>query len=143
MKLRLGDGSLYAHTGRIDFVDVQVDPGTDTVIVRAELPNPERILRDDALVTAVLETARPEHALVVPQNAVQIDQGGPYVLALDAENKVRVRRFTSGPAIDGLVPVKEGLAEGDRVIVEGVQKVRPGIVVQPTEAAPKAAGATK
>jgi len=143
VKLRLGDGSMYAHTGRIDFVDVQVDPGTDTVIVRAELPNPERILRDDALVTAVLETAKPEHALVVPQQAVQIDQGGPYVLAVDAENKVHVRRFKSGPAIDGVLPVKEGLAAGDRVITDGVQKVRPGIVVNPTEAAPKAAGETK
>jgi membrane fusion protein (multidrug efflux system) len=143
VKLRLGDGSLYAHAGRIDFVDVQVNPGTDTVIVRAELPNPDRILLDDALVTAVIEDAAPLHALVVPQQAIQIDQGGPYVLALDAGNKVQVRRFTSAPAIDGLVPVKEGLAEGDRVIVEGVQKARPGIVVAPTEAAPKAAGVAK
>jgi membrane fusion protein (multidrug efflux system) len=143
VKLRLGDGQMYAHTGRIDFVDVQVDPGTDTVIVRAELPNPERILRDDALVTAVLETAKPERALVVPQQAVQIDQGGVYVLTVDAENKVQVRRFRSGPAIDGVLPVKEGLEEGDRVITDGVQKVRPGIVVNPTEEAPKAAGETK
>jgi membrane fusion protein (multidrug efflux system) len=141
--LRLSDGSMYGHVGRIDFVDVQADPGTDTVIVRAELPNPDRILKDDSLVAAVIETAKPEQALVVPQQAIQIDQGGTYVLAVDAENKVQVRRFKSGPAIDGLVPVKEGLAEGDRVIVEGVQKVRPGIVAQPTEAVPKAAGAAK
>ncbi len=143
VKLRLGDGSMYGHVGRIDFVDVQVDPGTDTVIVRAQLPNPDRILRDSALVTALIETTQPEHALVVPQQAVQIDQGGPYVLAVDAENKVQVQRFKAGPAIDGLLPVTEGLAEGDRVITDGVQKVRPGIVVAPTEAAPRAAGATK
>lgn len=143
VKLRLADGSTYGHVGRIDFVDVQANPATDTVIVRAELPNPDRILKADSLVTAVVETAKPEQALVVPQQAIQIDQGGPYVLALDAENKVQVRRFKSAPAIDGLVPVQEGLAEGERVITDGVQKVRPGILVAPTEAAPRAAGATK
>jgi membrane fusion protein (multidrug efflux system) len=143
VKLRLGDGSMYGHTGRIDFVDVQADPGTDTVIVRAELPNPDRVLKADSLVTAVIETAKPEQALVVSQQAIQIDQGGPYVLAVDAGNKVQVRRFKASPAIDGLVPVKEGLAEGERVITDGVQKVRPGIIVAPTEAAPRAAGETK
>ena len=143
VKLRLGDGSIYGHTGRIDFVDVQADPGTDTVIVRAELPNPDRVLKNDSLVTAVIETAKPEQALVVPQQAIQIDQAGPYVLVVDADNKVQVRRFKSAPAVDGMVPVKEGLAEGERVITDGVQKVRPGIVVAPTEAAPRAAGATK
>ncbi len=143
VKLRLSDGSMYGHVGRIDFVDVQADPATDTVIVRAELPNPEQILKDESLVTAVIETAKPEQALVVPQQAIQIDQGGTYVLAVDADNKVQVRRFKSAPAIDGLVPVKEGLAEGERVITDGVQKVRPGIVVAPTEAAPRAAGGSK
>lgn len=143
VKLRLSDGSIYGLVGRIDFVDVQADPATDTVIVRAELPNPERILKADSLVTAVIETAKPEQALVVPQQAIQIDQGGPYVLAVDAGNKVQVRRFKASPAIDGLVPVKEGLAEGERVITDGAQKVRPGIVVAPTEAAPRAAGDTK
>jgi membrane fusion protein (multidrug efflux system) len=143
VKLKLSDGFMYGHTGRIDFVDIQVNPGTDTVIVRAELPNPERVLKNEALVTAVIETAKPEQALVVPQQAIQIDQGGTYVLVVDADNKVQVRRFKSAPAIDGLVPVKEGLAEGERVITDGVQKVRPGIVVAPTEAAPRAAGDTK
>jgi membrane fusion protein (multidrug efflux system) len=143
VKLRLSDGLMYGHIGRIDFVDVQADPATDTVIVRAELPNPDRVLKADSLVTAVIETAKPEQALVVPQQAIQIDQGGPFVLAVDTENKVQVRRFKASPAIDGLVPVKEGLAEGERVITDGVQKVRPGLVVAPTEAAPRAAGETK
>jgi membrane fusion protein (multidrug efflux system) len=143
VKLRLGDGSMYGHTGRIDFVDVQADPGTDTVIVRAELPNPDRVLKADSLVTAVIETAKPEQALVVPQQAIQIDQGGPYVLAVDAGNKVQVRRFKASPAIDGLVPVKEGLDEGERVITDGVQKVRPGIIVTASEATAKPVGGAK
>jgi membrane fusion protein (multidrug efflux system) len=90
VKLRLSDGLMYGHVGRIDFVDVQANPATDTVIVRAELPNPDRILKADSLVTAVIETAKPEQALVVPQQALQIDQGGPYALVVDAENKVQV-----------------------------------------------------
>ena len=143
VKLRLSDGLMYGHVGRIDFVDVQADPATDTVIVRAELPNPDRILKADSLVTAVIETAKPEQALVVPQQALQIDQGGPYVLTVGGDNKVQVRRFKASAAIDGVVPVKEGLAEGERVITDGVQKVRPGIVVAPTEAAPRAVGETK
>lgn len=143
VKLRLADGSPYSHTGHIDFVDVQVDPGTDTVIIRADLPNPDGILRDGALVTAVIESAQPEQALVLPTQAIQVDQGGTYVLVVNAENKVAVRRFKSGPAVDGMVPVTEGLSEGERIIVDGVQKVRPGIVVAPTEAAPRAAGDTK
>jgi membrane fusion protein (multidrug efflux system) len=143
VKLRLSDGLMYGHVGRIDFVDVQANPATDTVIVRAELPNPDRILKADSLVTAVIETAKPEQALVVPQQALQIDQGGPYVLTVGGDNKVQVRRFKASAAIDGVVPVKEGLAEGERVITDGVQKVRPGIVVAPTEAAPRAVGETK
>ena len=143
VKLRLSDGLMYGHVGRIDFVDVQANPATDTVIVRAELPNPDRILKADSLVTAVIETAKPEQALVVPQQAIQIDQGGPYVLTVGGDNKVQVRRFKASAAIDGVVPVKEGLAEGERVITDGVQKVRPGIVVAPTEAAPRAVGETK
>ena len=143
VKLRLSDGLMYGHVGRIDFVDVQANPATDTVIVRAELPNPDRILKADSLVTAVIETAKPEQALVVPQQALQIDQGGPYVLTVGGDNKVQVRRFKASAAIDGVVPVKEGLAEAERVITDGVQKVRPGIVVAPTEAAPRAVGETK
>lgn len=141
--LRLADGSIYAHAGRIDFVDAQVDRSTDTVIIRAELPNPDGILLDGALVTAVVEEAATKQALVIPQQAIQADQGGTYALAVDAENKVQVRRFKPGQAVGGVVPVEEGLAEGDRVITEGVQKVRPGIVVTPTEAAPKAVGAAQ
>jgi membrane fusion protein (multidrug efflux system) len=143
VRLQLADGSMYAHAGRIDFVDVQVNPGTDTVAVRAELANPEGILRDGALVTAVIESGQPQQALVVPAQAFQADQSGPYLLVVDDESKVQVRRVESGPAADGKLPVKKGLAEGERVIVEGAQKVRPGIVVTASEAPAQPAGAGK
>ncbi len=134
IKVRLADGTLYGEVGRLDFVDVQVDPGTDTVTLRAELPNPKRTLIDGALVTVLVETAQPQSALLVPQSAVQFDQAGRFVLVVDPDGKVLVRRLRLGPAYGTLYSVEEGLREGDRVITEGIQKVRPGAVVAPTEA---------
>jgi membrane fusion protein (multidrug efflux system) len=135
VKVRLADGSAYDQVGRINFVDVQVDPGTDTVQVRATMANPQRILVDGQLVTVVVETAKPEPALVVPQAAVQIDQAGRFVLLVTKDNKVQVQRVTIGDERDGLYVVRSGLQAGDRVITEGLQKVRPGMVVDPAEAA--------
>ena len=143
IRVRLADGSLLPETGVFNFADVQADPSTDTIAIRAQFPNSRELLVDGALVTAIVETAAPQQVVVVPQQALQVDQGGAYVLVVDAENKVAVRRFKSGPAVDGMVPIKEGLSEGERIIIDGVQKVRPGIVVAPTEAAPAAPGATK
>jgi membrane fusion protein, multidrug efflux system len=135
IRLRLADGSAYPQTGRLDFVDVRVDPGTDTVQVRAGMPNPDRLLIDGQLVTAVVETAKPEQALVIPQQALQADQAGMFVLVVDAEDKVQVRRVTIGAKLEAEVVVATGLAVGDRVIVEGAQKVRPQQVVQAAETA--------
>jgi membrane fusion protein, multidrug efflux system len=133
IRLRLADGSAYPQTGQLDFVDVRVDQGTDTVQVRAGMPNPDRLLIDGQLVTAVVETAKPEQALVIPQQALQADQAGMFVLVVDAEDKVQVRRVTIGAKLEAEVVVATGLAVGDRVIVEGAQKVRPQQVVQAAE----------
>lgn len=129
VKVRLADGSLYDQVGRLNFVDVQFNQGTDTVQVRATLPNPQGILVNGQLVTVVVETAQPQAALVIPQQAVQIDQAGRYVLKVDAESKVQVQRITVGAEQEGYYVVTNGLAQGERVITEGLQKVRPGMVV--------------
>lgn len=134
VKVRLADGEVYDQLGRLNFVDVQVNQGTDTVLVRATLPNPNRLLVDGQLVTAIVETAKPEKALLIPQQAVQIDQAGRYVLKVDADNKVQVQRITVGQQRDGAYVVTNGLEQGERVITEGLQKVRPGMVVDPGEA---------
>lgn len=138
-KIRLADGKFHAHTGKISFVDVQVDRGTDTVIVRAEVPNPEGFLVDGQFVTVVIEREQPEKLLVIPSNALQADQAGTFVLAVDSENKVVVKRVVPGGAREGYVIVQQGVNEGDKIIVEGVQKVRPGQVVAPGP--PSAGGA--
>ncbi len=131
VKVQLADGSLYEEVGKIDFVDVEVDPGTDTVTVRAVLPNPDGFLIDQQLVQALVEAADPVSALLVPQAATLADQGGRYVLLVDDDNKVEQRPIEVGESIDGKFVVTKGLEAGDRVITEGIQRVRPGMVVDP------------
>jgi membrane fusion protein, multidrug efflux system len=124
--LELADGSRYAHASRIDFLDVTVDPGTDTVLVRASFPNPEGILIPGQYINVTVDAGSPEWAVLLPQSAVQIDQVGTFVLVLDEENRVQVRRVTLGPQQGMRAVIPTGLAPGDRVVVEGIQKVRPG-----------------
>jgi membrane fusion protein, multidrug efflux system len=132
VRVRLADDSLYPLPGKLNFVDVQVDRGTDTVAVRSEFPNPERLLIDGQFVRVSVERKTPELALTVPQAALQLDQAGPFVLVVDPEKKVVVRRIAIGRAREGQVVVENGLREGEMVLVDGVQKVRPGQVVSPS-----------
>lgn len=136
VQVRLPDDRLYDHGGRLNFVDVTTDPGTDTVTLRAELPNPKGWLVDGQYVGVLVQAGEPEMAVVIPQGSLQVDQQGLFVMILDGDNRAQVRRIETGPTLGTEVAVTQGLAEGDLVIAEGVQKVRPGQVVQ---AAPDAA----
>jgi len=138
VRLRLADGSLYDKPGKLIFLDVKVDPGTDTVAVRTEFPNPDGVLVPGQFAEIVIEEAASEAALVIPQPALQIDQAGPFVLVVNPEKKVEPRRVEVGPTQGNRITVVKGLNEGDLVIVEGGQKVRPGQVVS---ASPMAAPA--
>jgi membrane fusion protein (multidrug efflux system) len=136
VKLRLPDGSIYRETGAIDFVDVRVDPTTDTVTVRARVANvpddtPGRALFHDQLVGVIIEESEPVRALVIPQAAIALDQAGPYVLVVDEESRAQQRRIRTGSQRGRDVVIADGLAEGERVVVEGLQKVRPGQQVAP------------
>ena len=135
---RLADGSRYPHTGKVDFVDVTVSQGTDTVQVRAVFPNPDRILVDGQLVSVLGEAGRAQSSLVIPQQALQVDQAGPFVLVVDSASKVDMRRIEAAALPEGRVSVTKGLKAGEKVITQGVQKVRPGQVVEATEVAPQA-----
>jgi membrane fusion protein (multidrug efflux system) len=126
VNLVLADGSIYGEEGEINFVDVQVDQNTDTVLLRAVFPNPDEKLRDGAIVSVVMSTANPEPMLTIPQQAVQRDLVGSYVLVVDPEGLAEVRRVRVGRMSEGLLPVLDGLKEGELVITEGVNKVRPG-----------------
>ena len=139
VRVTLPDGSTYEHPGAVDFVDVQVDESTDTVAVRAELPNPDRILVDGQFVGVRVEAGEPQQVLAVPQASVQVDQAGPYVMVVGGDDKVATRRVTLGDMVGTQAVVRDGLDAGERLIVEGIQKVRPGMAVTASEAQPQRA----
>ena len=134
VRVRLPDGSLYDQPGHLNFVDVTTDPGTDTVTLRAELPNPDGILVDGQYVGVTAQAGDPQSAILVPQSALQLDQQGVFVMVVDTESKAQARRIQTGREVGPDIVVTQGLGEGDLVITEGVQKIRPGQVVSATPA---------
>jgi membrane fusion protein, multidrug efflux system len=140
IRLRLSNGQDYPHAGVWNFTDPQVDQQTDSLIMRATMPNPERTLADGQFVTAVIRERREAPRLVIPQAALQVDQSGYYTLVVDDQHKVEQRRVQTGPNLGTDVVVTSGVREGDKVIVDGVQKVRPGQVVQEAVLPPAVGG---
>ena len=136
VRIKLPDGSDYEHPGKIDFLSNQVAQGTDTLTARAVFPNPQRLLVDGQFVSVTVESGQPVTALVVPQGAVPVDQAGPYVLVVGTDNKVEQRRVALGAPAGTNVVVQSGLKQGERIIVGGIQKVRPGMQVAAKEAPP-------
>jgi membrane fusion protein, multidrug efflux system len=132
VRIKLPNGTIYPHPGMSDFLDVQVDPTTDTVTVRATVPNPEHVLIPGGVVGVTVERGAPKSTLTIPQAAVLLDQAGRYVLIVGSDKKVEQRRITTGADQGRDIVVSDGLKEGEQVIVEGIQKVRPGQVVTTT-----------
>nr|WP_295837709.1 efflux RND transporter periplasmic adaptor subunit [uncultured Azospirillum sp.] len=132
--LVLPDGSDYAEDGQIEFANNRVDPQTGTVSIRATFANPQRLLLPGQYVTVRVRRDQPEQRPVVPVASVQQDQQGHYVLVLDDQNRVQRRPVETGAQVDQSLVVEKGLTAGETVVVGGVQKVRPGMVVQPTPA---------
>jgi membrane fusion protein (multidrug efflux system) len=135
VRIRFQDNTQYDQIGHIDFVDVTVAQGTDTITVRARIDNPQRQLVDGQFVSVTVEGSEPEQRVVIPQSALLLDQQGAYVFVVE-DSKAAIRRLKTGQALEGgRIAVDEGLAEGDMLIVDGLQRVRPG---QPVQAAPVA-----
>ncbi|OQB52025.1 MAG: Multidrug resistance protein MexA precursor [Deltaproteobacteria bacterium ADurb.Bin151] len=131
VQLILEDGSTYPLSGTLQFRDVTVDPTTGSVILRAVFPNPNGVLLPGMFIRAVVKEGINEKALLVPQQAVSRDpKGNPQTLIVDAENKVALRTLALDRAIGDQWLVASGLAAGERVIVEGMQKVKPGVSVK-------------
>lgn len=127
------DGSIYPHTGKLLFSDISVDPTTGELALRALFPNPDNMVLPGMFVRARLEQAVNENAITVPQQAVQHTNDGSQVIVINQENKAEIRQVKTTSAIGNRWLVTEGLQPGDRVIVEGLQKVRPGSPVNPVE----------
>jgi membrane fusion protein (multidrug efflux system) len=132
VSLQLANGSIHPDPGDIVFIDSAVNPGTDSVTMRARFDNPEGRLLDDELVRVTLTAQRAEPELAVPQQAVQRDVQGAFVLVVGEGEMVEQRRVEILRSAQGLAVVGSGLTEGERVITEGINKVRPGIAVDAT-----------
>jgi membrane fusion protein (multidrug efflux system) len=147
IKVRLPDGRLYDQTGKLDFINNTIAQNTDTVTVRGVIPNatlhdpsttggPVRELTDGEFVTVSLEGVQPVEVLAIPRSAVLSDQQGDYVFTVGPDNKAEQRRIQLGQSTSTMAAVISGLKLGDKVVVEGLQRVRPGQPVSPGPASP-------
>jgi membrane fusion protein (multidrug efflux system) len=125
-RIKLPDGPIQKTVGRVDFVDNTVDASTGTIVVRAVFENPDNTLLPGQYVIVLVSRSEPNVMMVVPQSGILEDHDGPYVLVVDDQNRVSVRRVKTGPVVGVNWAVESGLALDEKVIVEGVQKVRPG-----------------
>jgi membrane fusion protein (multidrug efflux system) len=130
-RLHFADGRTYQREGSINFVDVQVDRSTDTILARAIFPNPDGALVDGQFVRIELEIGKPDEKVVVPHAALIADQEGIYVFTVE-DGKAAVKRVKTGGESDTGVVIDQGLTGGELVIVEGLMLVRPGIEVRAT-----------
>jgi membrane fusion protein, multidrug efflux system len=145
VKLRLPSGKMYDQAGQLDYVDPTVATNTDTLTLRARIPNPvrpgskagdpgDRELSDGQFVTVMLEGVQPVEQLAMPRTGVLSDQQGSYVWVVGAGNKVEQRRIQLGQSTPDTAVISAGLKEGETVVVDGLQRVRPGAVVDPAPA---------
>jgi membrane fusion protein (multidrug efflux system) len=131
VKLLLEDGTSYPLEGTLKFSDVTVDPSTGSFVLRTLFPNPQRLLLPGMYVRAIVQEGLVEQAILVPQQAVSRDpKGNPVALIVDGADKVEQRKIAVERAIGDKWLVSEGLKPGDRLIVEGTQKARPGASVK-------------
>lgn len=127
----LPNGTRLDEPGRIVFVDNRIDPTTGTIALRAQFANERRLIVDGAFVDVRIQALRPEARLLIPQAAVQRDQRGDFVLVVTPDQRVEQRYVTLGRSHEAAFVVQDGLREGETVIVEGLQRVRPGVQVEP------------
>jgi len=132
LKLELADGTLHDEEGTLNYIDPEIDPDTGTLRARAVFANEGTKLLP-GLYGKILIPEHLENAILVPDLAIQRDMSGPYVLVVTAENKVESRYIKRGALVDANRIVEEGLAADERVIVEGIQRARPGITVRIAE----------
>ena len=145
VRVRSVDGSIYPHPGRIDFVDTAIGRDTDSLLIRATIANPvrdgaqpgspgSRGLIDGQFVTVLLEGAEPVQAITVPRAAVAQDQGGFFVFVVGNNNVAERRNIRLGRSTAETAVIESGVNDGDKVITEGIQRVRPGAPVNPQAA---------
>jgi multidrug efflux system membrane fusion protein len=141
VKIKLIDEQAFGHEGRMDFVDNVIDRATGTIRGRAQFANPDGLFTPGMFANIRVPASMPYEALLVPDVAIGSEQARKYVLVVDAENVVRPKYVTLGDVSGGLRVIKDGLAPDDKVVVNGIARVRPGQKVTPQEeGAPPASG---
>ena len=136
--ITLEDGSVYPLPGQLQFSDITVEPGTGSFLLRVLVPNPKGLLLPGMYVRATIIEGVLPNGLLAPQRGVTRDpKGNATALVVGADNKVELRKVATAGAVGDQWRITSGLSQGDRVIIEGLQKIQPGMVVQPTEAAAK------
>jgi membrane fusion protein (multidrug efflux system) len=152
IKIKLPTGQTYDQDGHIDYIDPTVSANTDTLLLRAKIANPvrpglqssdpsARELVDGEFVTVLVQAVDPIQTLAIPQTALLSDQQGNYVWVVGANNVAQQRRVTLGQPSGTLATIVSGLQDGETVVSDGVQRVRPNQPVNPAPAAPGPGGA--
>ena len=141
--IRLADGTDYALAGKLNFIDATIDQKSGTLQVRISVPNPDRVLRPGLFVRVIVAAFENPNAIRIPQQAVQELQGLKSVYVVGAEDKAETRQIVASYRLGNDWVVDSGLKPGDRVVIEGVAKVRPGAPVKPVAAVSVAGDATQ
>jgi membrane fusion protein (multidrug efflux system) len=140
LELLLDGGTIYPHPGKFVLGDRQVDPATGTIRIAAAFPNPGNILRPGQFGRVRATVAVKKGALLLPQRAVTELQGSYQIAVVGKDNKVAIRLIKAGARIGTMWVIEDGVAEGEKVVAEGVQKVREGVPVTPVPFQPPAKG---
>ncbi len=138
--IQFGDGSSYPLEGTVDFTDSLVDRNTGTVSVRAVVPNPEQKLLPGQFVRVQVKGVTRSNAITLPERAVAQGPGGTFVYVVDGEGIARMRQVSTGHTANGRWVIESGIGAGDKVVVEGLAKVRPDTAVKVVDAAPVSSG---
>jgi len=130
LELILSDGSVYKHKGKADFVNREVDPTTGALLIQASFPNPDELLRPGQFAKVKGEIEVVKDGILIPQRCLMELQGTFSVYVLGAENKIKMKEVKVGPKIESFWLIREGLKSGEKVVYEGLQKVKNGTVVE-------------
>ena len=131
LELILADGSLYKHKGKVDFIDREVDSTTGAMLIQASFPNPDGLLRPGQFVRVKAKADVVKNGILIPQRCVSELQGLYSVFVVDNSNKVKQRDVKAGPKIKEFWLITEGLKPGEKIVYEGLQKIKDGAVVNP------------
>lgn len=133
LELILADGSLYGHKGKVDFIDREVDSSTGAILVQASFPNPEGIIRPGQFARVKILVDTIDNGIMIPQRCVTELQGLYRVYIVNDENEVEIREVVVGPRINDFWLIKEGLNQGEKIVYEGLQRIRTGMTVNPVD----------